>query len=143
MDGVPDTCGGVAMNYCSTAANSVDPVGATIRHLGSLKVSENNFMLEASPVPNSFGLFYFGPDQTSVPFGDGFRCVTGPTFRFLFAIASGNVARQLVDFEAPGTVDSQIDAGETWNFQYWYRDVNGPGGTALNLSDGLNVFFGL
>ena len=35
----------------------------------------------------------------------------------------------------------QITAGSTWNFQYWYRDPQLPGGSGFNLSDALQVLF--
>ena len=31
--------------------------------------------------PNTSGQFFYGPTQTAVPFGNGYRCVTGSTFR--------------------------------------------------------------
>ena len=37
----------------------------------------------------------------------------------------------------PGTVAP----GEDWNFQFWYRDPGGPGGTSFNLSDAMTVEF--
>jgi len=33
----------------------------------------------------------------------------------------------------------RLEAGETWNFQLWYRD--GGGMSSFNLSDALNVVF--
>ena len=48
-----------------------------------------------------------------------------------------------VDFSdgAPAAGVGQIVGCSDWNFQYWYRDPTGPGGSGFNLSDGLNVTF--
>jgi hypothetical protein len=37
-----------------------------------------------------------------------------------------------------GTLHGGVAAGETWNFQLWYRDPNGGG---ANFSDGLSSTF--
>ena len=34
----------------------------------------------------------------------------------------------------------QIDAGETWNFQFWYRDPS-AGGAGFNFTDALSITF--
>ena len=117
-------------------------MGAVISASGSLKVSDNNLKLSATPVPNSSGLFFFGAAQTAVPFGQGTQCVGGQQFRLLPAVpAAGNVANRMLDFTGSGN-ESNIAPGETWYFQYWYRDPT----VALppdnfNLSDGLCITF--
>lgn len=35
-----------------------------------------------------------------------------------------------------------ILAGEPWNFQGYYRDPGGPGGSGFNLTNGLSILFG-
>ena len=40
---------------------------------------------------------------------------------------------------APGGA-GQLTAGSTWNFQAWFRDP-AAGGTAFNLSDGVELTF--
>ena len=43
---------------------------------GSASYFANDLVLECyGAVPNQFGIFYYGPNQIQVPFGDGFRCV--------------------------------------------------------------------
>ena len=58
----------------------------------------------SSATANQFGLFYYGPEKTQVPFGDGLQCVTGSeVFRLevpTLSDASGNNARVL-DYNAP------------------------------------------
>ena len=50
--------------------------GATIGYSGSASISASDLVLEVDgSVPNQFGVFYYGPDQDQVTFGDGLRCV--------------------------------------------------------------------
>jgi hypothetical protein len=41
--------------------------------------------------------------------------------------------------QLPGGLPAAVQAGETWNFQAWFRDMN-PGPTS-NLTNGLQVTF--
>ena len=136
---IKQDCTGVAQNYCTAAPNSVAPAGAPISASGPLELSANNWQLNSFPVPaNQFGVFFYGPNQINTSFGDGVRCVGGSVVR-LNPVASSDVfgfASRVVDLAAEG-----FTAGQTYNFQYWYRDPGGPGGTGFNLSDGLEVVF--
>jgi len=136
-----------ATNYCTSAPNSAGP-GCVMGSSGTTSVSANGFQLRATGgIPNQFGLFYYGPDQAQVPFGDGFGCVGGGTtgvFRLLPAQLTNAVGNALrpVDFaQLPASSGSgQITPGSTWNFQFWYRDP-AAGGFGFNLSDGRRVTF--
>ena len=46
-----------------------------------------------------------------------------------------------LDITDPPSPSGQITVGSSWNFQFWYRDPAGPGGTGFNLSDGLHAIF--
>jgi len=133
---------GSAFRYCSGAPNSAGP-GAAIGFGGTTNVADNDFELRATQaVPGQFGLFYYGPNQVRLPFGDGFRCVGGATTRLnppLVIDPSGSALRP-IDFQSlpPG---GQIVPGSRWNFQFWYRDPTGPLGSGFNLSDALSVAF--
>ncbi|MFT5150913.1 MAG: glucose/arabinose dehydrogenase [Planctomycetota bacterium] len=137
------TCG--SSNYCSTAPNSAGS-GAVMSSSGSMSVTTNTFTLSANgAAPNQPGLFYYGPNQTSQAFGDGFRCVGGSTFR-LNPVTTSNLLgdnNNALDFTTgvTGSGPGQIIPGSTWNFQYWFRDPGGPGGTGYNLSNGLSALF--
>jgi hypothetical protein len=90
------------------------------------------------------GIFYYGPNQIQIPFGDGNRCVgAGGTgvFRLpvVFTDSSGEALQDL-DFSVAGTLADNIQAGEVWNFQFWFRDPL-AGGATFNLSDALEVTF--
>lgn len=139
---VPDECEGVATNYCSTAPNSVDATGALISYSGSLAIVDNNMSLSAGPVPDTFGIFFYGPTQVNQPFGQGFLCVGNPISRLLPpTVGSGNSATRALDFLGTSN-ENLLMPGDTANFQYWYRDpANGAPPNDFNLSDGLQVTF--
>ena len=140
-NGIPDECDGTASQYCATTPNSADAVGGIIGYTGSINVGANDLVLQATGIPNSVGIFFFGNNQTNVPFGNGIRCVSGQIFRLSPAMAtSGNMATRAVDFTSSGN-ETNIGPGETWNFQFWFRDTPG-GGAGFNLSDGLEILFG-
>jgi hypothetical protein len=135
-------------DYCVGGVNSTG-MRAEISHAGSASVSANDLVLVADKCPpNKPGLFFYGPQQVFTPLGDGFQCV-GPgalaTYRLNPAVAidgAGHIARPL-DLNAPpaNTGGGAIEAGNTWYFQFWFRDPSGPGGGGFNLSDGLGVPF--
>jgi hypothetical protein len=127
--------------YCSAAPNSVNPGGALMASSGSTSITANNLVLQASGLPpNVTNLFFFGQNQTFVAFGNGFRCVGAPFFRLsaVQANAFGDTAFNLDLTSLPQGV--QVQAGESWNFENWYRDP-AAGGANYNGSDGLNVIF--
>ena len=55
---------------------------------------------------------------------------------------AGNVTRFL-DMTIPpaGSGPGQITAGSVKYFQWYYRNIGGPGGTGFNLSNGLRADF--
>jgi subtilisin-like proprotein convertase family protein len=137
-----------ATSYCRTTPNSAGP-GARIAAAGSGSIASNDFELEVTgSVPSEFGLFFYGPEESSAPLGDGLLCVSPGTsglFRLnppLRADPSG-AALRLVDFTSPPASSGAgaIAPGETWRFQWWYRDPALPGGTGSNTSDALSVTF--
>ena len=95
-------------------------------------------------LPNQPGIFFYGPEQANVPFGNGVRCVgAGATgFERLAVITPGNSGTMLYELDLldPPTPDGQITPGSTWYFQAWYRDP-AAGGANFNLSDGVGVTF--
>ncbi len=135
-------CAAVA-NYCTGAVNS-DGTMATMSFSGSQIVGDNNVTVSVSEAAtNKAGLFYYGPNQTMTAFGDGFRCVSGATYRLQPIVQTDGFgfADKVVDLNNPPAPGGLITAGSTWNFQFWYRDPMGPGGSGFNLSDGLEVPF--
>ncbi|MCB9916604.1 MAG: FG-GAP repeat protein [Planctomycetes bacterium] len=129
-------CGGMS-TYCTAAPNSAG-AGMHITGVGSPSVSAPFFLTVAGGPANQPGLFFYGPNQVSVPFGNGFRCIGGTLVRLnVQALSAGGSANRLLDFP---NLPVPITANSTWNFQFWYRDPAG-GGAFYNLSDGLHVSF--
>ena len=131
------------ITFCTTSPNSVGP-GAQIAATGCHSIAANDIRLSVSGLPiNQYGLFFYGPQQTATPFGQGTLCVSGPNgvFRLRPALQSstlGTVVRDL-DFTVPplDAGPGMISAGSTWYFQFWYRDP----GFGFNLSDGVGLTF--
>lgn len=127
--------------YCVTSPNS-NGSGALIGSTGTASVAANDLVLTVTGAAvNKPGIFFYGSNQVQIPFGNGFRCAGGTTIRLpvIGTNASGNASFPLDSTDPPGP-GGTIHSGETWNFQFWYRDPL-AGGAAYNLSDALHVVF--
>jgi len=137
---------GTPSTYCDTSPNSAGS-GARIGYQGSTSVAAGDFTLVVGgAVPYQPGLFYYGPEQASVPFGDGVRCVGAGSLGYfrldVVQVDSGGSASHLLDYDRPpaSSGPGAIEAGSVWNFQFWFRDP-AYGGAGFNLSDGLSAPF--
>jgi hypothetical protein len=131
---------GLGTTYCAAGPNSTGSA-ATVSASGSASVAANDLLLRAEPVPNQFGVFFYGPQQTNLPFGNGTLCITGEIGRLDVVMATGNVMTFLLDNTSPPSTSTQITASSTWNFQAWFRDPM-AGGAFFDLSNGLSLVFG-
>ncbi len=134
-------CNGCSLsNYCSSNPNSTG-VPAVMSYFGTVVISNNDFGLFADMCPpQQFGVFFFGPSQSSTPFGNGLMCVAGGFTRFP-PISTDFFGQALLPLDLNNLPNGEtFDAGETVNFQFWYRDPMG-GGAAFNLTDGLEATF--
>jgi hypothetical protein len=90
------------------------------------------------------GIFFYGPQQTKVPFGNGFVCVSGNVYRVLppgVADGTGVVSYPIDLTRMPfASGAGQVLPGSTWNFQFWYRDPDGTPKT-YNLSNAMEIVF--
>lgn len=134
----------IGASYCVGAPNSVSPIGARIVAFGDTSVVAEDLTLIGIDVPNSFGLFFYGPLQFMTPFGDGVRCLGGSTQRLQPPVpATDNFLVRAVDFSEPSAAGI-LTAGANnaaLNFQLWYRDPMGPGGNGFNATDGREITF--
>ena len=88
-------------------------------------------------MPNQPGIFFHGPNQAQVPFGNGFNCVSGEIERGSIVFASGNVADYTYD-NTDNQHDLSAHVGTNRNFQFWYRDPM-AGGAQFNTSNAVSV----
>jgi len=131
--------------YCTSTPSSTGGVAA-LAVRGSARVAQNDVTLGCSGLPlNSFGFFIAGRTQGSVPFPGGSQgnlCLGGSIGRYsALAQNSGStgVVALAIDLGALQTPTGPVAgaAGETWNFQYWFRDANPT--TTSNFSDAVAV----
>ncbi len=127
-------------NFCTSLVNS-SGAPAFMAALGSASVSANDLVLFGQSTPsNQNGIFFYGPNQVQLPFGNGFRCVGGGVHR-LPVVNSGPGGQMVLalDYTTLGAA-SAIAPGSSWNFQAWFRDPP-AGGAGFNLSDGYHISF--
>jgi len=162
-NGIPDECEAITEYGQCTAAlapcGNDDPeagcanskgVGAHLFFQGTHEVADDDLVLKTDEIPpHHMGIYFMGQGQTSLPFGAGLRCVAGRDdgiFRYApaaagpggrLAMGPGIVALACQRFPADGC----IEAGDTWNFQCWYRDQDGACGEDFNTSNGIEVQF--
>ncbi len=125
------------VTYCSTSPNS-NGAGALVDWSGSSSLTANDLVLSVDGAASSKpGLFFFGPLQAQVPLGDGVRCVAGGLSRMpvVWTDATGSTSHAL---NFTGASLAAFAAGDTLNFQFWFRDPQ-AGGAGSNLSDALEV----
>jgi hypothetical protein len=136
--------GGVGSAYCQSLPNS-SGAAATISASGSATVASNNFILQAASLPaGQLGYFLMSTTQGFAPgFGgsQGILCLGAPIVRLNQAVLSaspmGTVSLPINLSNLPNGMS--ISAGQTWNFQYWSRDLN-PMPTS-NTTHGVQVSF--
>ena len=131
--------------FCPAAMNSAGSV-ASIGFSGTPSFHANDLTLTAFGCPpGENGLFLYSPDAISTPLGNGTLCVGSSTLGFVIrlgvvTIDAFGAASYPFDNTNPPIPPGQIATGETWHFQFWYRDTQG-GGALFNLSNGLTIEF--
>ncbi|QDV08670.1 hypothetical protein Poly30_42230 [Planctomycetes bacterium Poly30] len=142
--------GGFTLNYCMANANSTG-LAASMGATGSPFVASNDVTLTASRMPQfSFGFFLTSRMRGFVqnPAGSaGNLCLSGAIGRFVGpgqiqntgTAGAMSLALDLTSLPTPtGFVAAQ--AGETWDFTAWFRDVSAAGPTS-NFADGYEIVF--
>jgi len=130
-------------SFCSAALNSAG-TAAKLSADGPASLSNDGFSLSvADAVPGEVGIFFYGSEVVSQPFGNGLLCAGGGA-QGLYRVgprqtldALGGAQR---DFDlARGPLTSGPGAwtlGSSWTVQFYYRDL-AAGGSSSNLSDAL------
>ncbi|QDV06273.1 hypothetical protein Poly30_17810 [Planctomycetes bacterium Poly30] len=133
-------------NYCGPAVPNSSGASGTVRATGSPFVANNDLGLLASALPtSSFGFFIVSSTQgfAANPGGSqGNLCVGGAVGRFIGQIqnsgATGEIAVTVDLTQIPQPTGPVVGAaGESWNFQCWFRDAN-PTITS-NFTDAIEV----
>jgi len=143
---------GPGVSYCGPANSNTSGGPATLRSSGSATVASNNLTLIAANIPqNQFGFFLTSMTQGFVmnPGGSqGNLCLSGTIGRYVGpgqirnAGAGGSFSLPLnLALTPAGSMFVSIAAGETWNFQAWFRDIGPSGSPESNFTDGLEVLF--
>lgn len=160
LDGMPDDCAPEITEFCpcttgpcgnSSAVGCANSAGAGAQlsfGSGGTSIADDDLVMSVSGLPASqFGIVFMGDAEVPGVFlADGLRCVGGNLFRFPvattgalgeFDLGPGIVGHASNNFPAHG----QIQPGQTWYFQAWYRDGGSTCGNGSNLSNGLAVSF--
>ncbi len=147
-----DNGGGIGTNYCGPAVNNSTGAPASISSAGSAVALNNDLTLTTMNMPaNAFGFFITSQMQgfAANPGGsDGNLCLSGAIGRYVGpgqiqnSGPAGMISLVLDLTNTPQPTGAvAVVAGETWNFQTWFRDTSSSGGATSNFSDGLQVDF--
>ncbi|MDA1266550.1 MAG: hypothetical protein O2816_15830 [Planctomycetota bacterium] len=138
----------IGSRYCSPANTNSTGAAAELVAFGQLAVASNDVTLLATSLPaNQFGYFLTSTTQAFVPFpgsSQGNLCLGGAIGRYSSSVmSSGSLGRMalvldLTQTPTPGGSTSVV-AGETWNYQLWFRDLN-PTPTS-NFTDARSITF--
>ena len=123
--------------------------GALLAAGGMSSCALDELVLQATHLPPSQNAIVFmGPASVTSTYGDGLRVVSsGGLGLRRFPLQQADATGYFL--QGPGLVAlsqtfapvHQIAAGQTWNFQCWYRDPVGPCANTTNLSNGVSVAF--
>ncbi len=127
----------------------VNSTGAALVHsAGSASALQDSLEFTAYGMASfQTGVLFMGGGTGSTPFGDGLRCVqSGPSAILRFPVQTADLFGEVYLPNIVSTSQSfapvgQIKPGDTWNFQYWYRDPGGPCGNGFNLTNAIPVSF--
>ncbi len=147
--------GNITGRVCYPEPHSTSGFGASLEatSVSDFSTSQNDVRIEAQALPLSTGYFLVGTSVASTPMaggGQGTLCLGQSEFgRFadqIFIYEPGVfgsfVALNLDNSAIPlngGTVAAV--PGDTFYFQYWFRDVLPSGAPTSNLSDAIGVTF--
>lgn len=140
----------VGTEYCGPAVANSTGLPGSLEGFGSPRVTTNSFGVRATNLPpGAFTLLVVSDNQgfTPNPGGSaGNLCLGGQLGRFVNQIGQatgGGVFEVTVDLSSlptPPTFNTQVMAGDTWNFQCWNRDFL-MGSATSNFTTGLSVTF--
>lgn len=132
-------------DYGAGCRNSTGVRGARLMGAGTTGVAADDLRLIVDLLPaNKNGLFFRGTVQTSQnQLFNGWRCIGGTLYRSgaLNSGAGGTVTLGPGVVALSGSSAAPISAGQTWLYQFYYRDALSPCGNPSNVSNGYSVTF--
>ena len=137
----------IGNNYCAPAAQNSGGDWARLDAIGFGDVTDNDLRLRVARLPqNTTGMIVASQSQGFTPGaggGQGTLCISGSTLRMEATLfnSGANGSREIqIDLTSfPPPYNGAVLAGQTWNFQTWYRDAN-PQPTS-NFSNATSVTF--
>jgi len=140
-------CGNDALQILPSGCVNSTAQPASLAATGDASASASSVNLIAvGAVPSLPGVFFAGENAVNggagIPFGDGLRCAGFNVVRLQLTASDGSgTAISTVDVAATGGVS----AGDTRNYQYWYREVptGGVCGNSHNLTNGVSITWGV
>ena len=143
--------GGLGMSYCGPAVTNGSGSPARLVATGSAVAANNNLEITCLDMPAQvFGFFLVSSQQGFVVApgtSAGNLCLSGALGRYVgpgqiqSSGAQGEYSLLLDLTSTPQPLGSvSIQAGQTWNFQSWFRDTS-ISGTSSNFSSGLEIIF--
>jgi hypothetical protein len=125
--------------------------GAILAACGSGSVTTDDLELEVTRCPpNKLTLLFMGPGQAAAVYADGIRQASPLNGVGVYRFGGLPANAQGTSIRGPGLVAQShgfpqplghIQPGQTWNFQIWYRDPQGPCQGFSNFSNGVEVTF--
>ena len=112
---------------------------ATFRAYGSSDIDDDRLYLDVDNLPKfQWGQFVMSESTDLLPVADGFLCLGAPHVRLGSTVTNSWVQGAVgVELDLANLPDATVlQPGETWYFQYWYRD-----GASSNFSNALGVTF--
>ena len=133
--------GGIGVSYCAPAIPNSTGQPGVITAEGSETAATNDVTLIADQLPAAqFGYFLASETQGffNPPGSSGFICLGGNIGRYNGNVGQGPSFELQIDLTAiPVNPPQPVQAGDTWNFQAWYRDI----GNTNNFTDGVSILF--
>ncbi|MDF1837906.1 MAG: hypothetical protein P1V35_08560 [Planctomycetota bacterium] len=150
-NGLGDLCEDVGVHYCDPAVANSTGLPGEMSAIGSPFVSDNQITLQASQLPAfQFGIFITSQTQGLIlnPGGSlGNLCFGGPLGRYnqggqIFGTSAGGTGELAIDLTQTPQPSGFVSvlAGESWNYQAWYRDSVG-GQSESNFTNGIEITF--
>ncbi|QDV07828.1 hypothetical protein Poly30_33610 [Planctomycetes bacterium Poly30] len=116
--------------YCLSSVNSSGAMAET-NIGGNNRIAAQSLVLQTEFLPpHSLRYYLFGETVGNVPgFGGsaGRLCLGGQIFRLTSFVQTAGLGGTVVQPMPFGSLPAaaSLDVGETWHFQYWYRDSQG------------------